>query len=224
MGGATSEQTETNAVLASGLAIVGLLGVAASLLPPDMLPGIAGQSGDQVQPAAEVVEVVEAAEVQSTPAPPVLPETPVRKSVEPINIVVAEPVISKRQLPEMPPAGIEPAPAQSAANVVSAVLDASSKAVSGSVESMNAGVEKLAPATPGEPTVATETAPVSASTPAKAEPVQPQSTVNSRRFQAPPMPHPNPWGNWQPPAYPQPAYPQPYMPYPQWNYPPQGNR
>ena len=60
MSGTSSSQTETNPVLASGLALVGLLGVAAALLPSDMLPGshgVTSETGEatRTEPAAEPV-------------------------------------------------------------------------------------------------------------------------------------------------------------------------
>ncbi len=70
----TADSTETNAILASGLAIVGLLGVAAALLPSDMLPGTAQNTSEAVGEVASPTPAAPAPHDISA-EPTVAPET-----------------------------------------------------------------------------------------------------------------------------------------------------
>jgi len=82
MSGTSSSQTETNPVLASGLALVGLLGVAAALLPSDMLPvnqGVATETGETGQAESTAEPAVLPLPQQAVEAEPA---TPVFKPVE----------------------------------------------------------------------------------------------------------------------------------------------
>ena len=110
-------QTETNVVLASGLALVGLLGVAGALLPPDILPGRAdpgGEAGQAVQPMP-APGLVEPAQPAATPSGPL---TPVFKPVElqsvsddmpqPAPVPPAEPAV---EMPAQPAIAVPATPA-----------------------------------------------------------------------------------------------------------------
>ena len=196
MSAASPTPTETNPVLASALALVGLLGVVGALLPPDLLPAAetVATEADVGAGLEPLVEPNKPPVVQEAAGPQ--PATPVFKPVELEGV-------SDDMLVEKPSgdAGTQQSAVPSSPAVIPA-RGAQDEAPGDSVQAF-AEPERVQPA---EATVPSPSATLP-------EPVQPVA----------PYPQAG-WPAWQTQGYPPPQYVPPYTPQPQWTVPPQGMR
>jgi hypothetical protein len=227
-----ADNTETNAILAGGLAIVGLLGVAGTLLPPGMLPG--GATGSTEMSSSAVVESSPEQHADTVtaelPAEAEAGEQPVFKPVELQSISDVDPV----PVPDQKPSA---STAAKAADAMSPMMEMPVEVQKAVEKAFVAGEQVSAPET-AKPGAAEEVAAEATSSPVEQaeqqsgqtapEPVaqsQPAgASISDEQRPAPtsrrPVPAWNSWQNraYQPPPAPQPyATPQPFQPY----YPPQ---
>lgn len=237
-----SENTETNAILASGLAIVGLLGVAGAMLPTEMLSwgGAAESEGAGLAPEAVIEQPAETIQAAPDAGQTRQDSAPVFKPVELKSISDADPV------PEPGATTAEvatDAPVQPAGAIVSRTPNApvqELKAVDQAqipASSAQQVVEDQPVSVPGVTSVATvptvdPAEPVATRTQEKSAQAGPQTLAESQDMN--PVQRDNParalWEEkgFQPPPMPQPyVAPQPYQPlfppqyygYPQWSTP-----
>lgn len=235
-----AEQTDTNAVLSIGLALVGLLGVAGALLPPDMIPGNS-ESGSQdsvsqpihseprLQP--ESIQVTAPEQAVAEPAPPPLKEpdpVPERTSGA---ATPASPLHTVGSALDEAPSG--PAAVSGMLNAPAQMIEAAKRALAGKKATSDEPVAEDVAIIEADETVLTvksktamespleKPTSVEMAQPVVSRPRVPQAApTRMAPYPAPvPLQVPVPWGPWQAPAFPPPVFPRPYAPHPQWGMP-----
>jgi len=220
-----TENTETNAILASGLAIVGLLGVAGAMLPTEMLSwgGAAESEGAGLAPEAVIEQPAETIQAAPDAGQARQDSAPVFKPVELKSISDADPVPEPgataaevaADAPVKPAGAIVQIPARSAQQVVEeqpvSVPGVTSLATVPAVDPAETAAtpmqEKSAQAGPQSLAESQDMNTVQRTNPARA-------LWEEKGFQPPPMPQP-----YVAPQPYQPLFPPQYYGYPQWSTP-----
>jgi hypothetical protein len=217
-----ADSTETNAILAGGLAVVGLLGVAGAFLPQDMLPGTSQTNSQTVNEVSRETSTEESSQLHASDEPtetPAAEKTPVFKPVELQSISDGDPA------PEQGMTVIEERSLEAAAlmEVPPELVKAAEQALATPAEPVDAEQKEMEEERLGnvsEPTrQATQTPAQEGAVSSAGNDLRPEKPAQAQV--APAMPGPsNPvWNNWQNPGYQPPQFQQPQFAPPQ--YPPQ---
>jgi len=217
-----ADSTETNAILAGGLAVVGLLGVAGAFLPPDMLPGTSQTNSQSVNEVSRETPTEESSQLHASDEPTetsAAEKTPVFKPVELQSISDGDPA------PAQGKTVLEERSLEAAAltEVPPELVKAAEQALATPAEHVDAEQKEME-----EERLSNISEPTRQSTQTPAQEGAPSSAGNDLRAEkpaqarvAPAMPgHSTPvWNNWQNPGYQPPQFQQPQFAPPQ--YPPQ---